>query len=338
GMKFNSSNNYHMLSAPNMMMMLIEEADENEEDGSEKTTMTAATKTTQKSHSFSAMVYEKPSLTPSRVRSNVNTSNEMDSDKDGGIGMPSNGITTGGGVGMGMGMGMGMRMGIGEGTNGNRNRSGSGNGGSGDGSGSGSGGRGRRNSGRSRRASSRDEEGGGGGETESGLNSELWFDHLINSRNNNKTLEFETVQEHPDQRNVLKELEAAIFRNSIAGVIAVLVSIGFLFAIVLARKDKSIWTQGWAVVANFVRYSVLYTCMTLTYRDWRLYVHTIFINFFGRLFFFQSTKMNITCVFFEISIFFLFQRKEMPQTNNPSIASGKKKKRYCHVWIIKELW
>eukprot|EP01084_Bolivina_argentea_P232841 392324_1 len=84
---------------------------------------------------------------------------------------------------------------------------------------------------------------------------------------------------------VTDELQAAMIRNGIAGSCATLAATLFLTAFYFASWDISskkynensnvylneerLWTSGFMVMGNFVRYLVLYICMTVTYKEWK---------------------------------------------------------------------
>eukprot|EP01083_Nonionella_stella_P144731 452362_1 len=97
------------------------------------------------------------------------------------------------------------------------------------------------------------------------------------NNNNNKVYKSLRSQRSVNYVTVTDELQAAMIRNGIGGscatVAAAFVLIAFYFAscnITHEKYNKRLWTSGFILFANMFRYLVLYVCMTVTYKDWKV--------------------------------------------------------------------
>ena len=72
---------------------------------------------------------------------------------------------------------------------------------------------------------------------------------------------------------VSDELAAAMIRNGIAGSAAAIIAAFFLtsfyFAAQVYLNEERLWSSGFMLAVNMLRYVVLYICMTVTYKDWK---------------------------------------------------------------------
>ena len=77
-----------------------------------------------------------------------------------------------------------------------------------------------------------------------------------------------------DEQCMSRELEAAMLRNGIAGSLAVIAATCFLTAFYFASwiDGHRMWNSGVMMLMNMLRYVVLYLCMTVTYKDWKVMV------------------------------------------------------------------
>ena len=76
-------------------------------------------------------------------------------------------------------------------------------------------------------------------------------------------------------QNVSSELHHTLIRNGVGGLISIMMATFFLTTFYFAsnRKhehdhEKGLWSSGFMLFGNLVRYFVLYACMTISYKDY----------------------------------------------------------------------